>query len=120
MGLLDSSFARFPRLSRFLVLLALFQAVAPSVAAIADAWQMDQRTPYAHIESETSSGCALVHQHDCALCSVATSPGAIPAQTQSFAPLCVSTASAPSTREVPHSAAAPRLASQRAPPASRG
>ena len=44
---------RFPRITRILVLLAMFQAIAPVVAAVADAWRMDERTPYAHLESET-------------------------------------------------------------------
>lgn len=68
-----------PRLLRLLSLLALLQIVAPSVAAIADAWRLDQRTASAHIESETSSSCVVVHVHDCLLCSVATAPnGTVP------------------------------------------
>lgn len=68
-----------PRLLRLLSLLALLQIVAPSVAAIADAWRLDQRTASAHIESETSSSCVVVHAHDCLLCSMATGPtGAVP------------------------------------------
>ena len=111
---------RFPRLTRILVLLAMFQAIAPSVAAIADAWRMDERTPYAHVESETGKGCVLVHQHDCALCSVATTPAAAPSQAGAFVPACVARAVARAAREVPHSRAVPRLASQRAPPVARG
>ncbi|MEI6739656.1 MAG: hypothetical protein WCK74_05015 [Gemmatimonadaceae bacterium] len=68
-----------PRLLRLLALLTLLQIVAPSVAAIADAWRLDQRTASAHIESETSSSCVVVHAHDCLLCSVATAPnGTVP------------------------------------------
>ncbi len=63
------------RLTPLVVLFALVQAMAPAFAAIADAWRLDRRTPYAHIESETEAGCVVVHAHDCALCSVATSPG---------------------------------------------
>lgn len=64
--------SRHPRWSRILVLLALFQVVAPSVAAIADAWRIDGRVAYDHIESESSSTCVVVHHHNCALCSIAT------------------------------------------------
>lgn len=72
-------FTRRPLLSRMLVLLALFQLFAPSVAAIADAWRMDQREAYVHVESESSKSCVVVHAHDCVLCSVATGPtGAVP------------------------------------------
>lgn len=75
-------FSRHPRLSRFLVLLALFQMMVPSLAAIADAWRLDQREAYVHIESETTSTCVVVHAHDCLLCSVATAPtGALPPAT---------------------------------------
>lgn len=111
---------RFPRLTRMLVLLAMFQVLAPAVAAIADAWRMDERTPYAHVESETGNGCALVHQHACALCSAATTPAADPSQTNAFVPTCVVRAVAHAGRVVPHSGAVPRLASQRAPPTARG
>lgn len=103
-----------------LVLLALLQPIAPAVAAIADAWRMDERAPYAHMESETGASCVFVHAHDCALCSIATTPsdtgvnGAVPA------PECGSYAAVPSARVVAHAGAVPRLASQRAPPAVRG
>lgn len=66
--------SRHPRLSRILFVLAVFQMFAPSVAAIADAWRLDQREVFAHMESETSSSCVVVHAHDCALCSVASGP----------------------------------------------
>lgn len=71
---------RLSRWSRLLALLALVQIVAPSVAAIADAWRLDQRASFAHMESETSSSCVVVHAHDCLLCSIATAPtGTLPA-----------------------------------------
>ena len=111
---------RFPRITRILVLLAMFQAIAPVVAAVADAWRMDERTPYAHLESETGKGCALVHQHDCALCSVATTPAAAPSHAAAFVPACIARVVAHAARVVPHSHAVPRLASQRAPPPARG
>ncbi|MEQ1691224.1 MAG: hypothetical protein ABMA00_08070 [Gemmatimonas sp.] len=70
-------FSRYPRLSRILVLLAVFQMVAPSVAAIADAWRLDRREAYVHIEAESSASCVMVHAHNCVLCSIATEPTGI-------------------------------------------
>ncbi len=101
-------------------MLALFQAIAPEVAAIADAWRMDERTPYAHIESETDAGCVLVHQDDCALCAVATTPSAQPTDAMRVVPACVAQVAAPLSHVIPHDAAVPRRASQRAPPAIQG
>ncbi len=60
--------ARILRRTATLILFALLQVVVPTVAAIADAWRQDRMTPYAHVESETGSGCALVHGDDCRLC----------------------------------------------------
>lgn len=76
--------SRHPRWSRILVLLALFHIVAPSVAAIADAWRVDGRVAYDHIESESTASCVVVHTHDCALCSVATGPSGAPARVAAF------------------------------------
>jgi hypothetical protein len=64
--------SRAPLLSRLLFLLAWCQVVGPAVSAIADAWRLDKREAYVHIESESAPGCVLVHDHDCLLCSVAT------------------------------------------------
>lgn len=80
--------SRHPRWSRILVLLALFHVVAPSVAAIADAWRMDGRVAYDHIESESSSTCVVVHHHNCALCSVATGPSGAPARVAPLHNVC--------------------------------
>lgn len=69
--------SRHPRWLRILGILALFQMAAPSVAAIADAWRLDGRVAYDHIESESSATCVAVHNHDCALCSIATGSNGI-------------------------------------------
>ena len=69
---------KYPRLLRLICCLAMFQVVAPSMVAVADAWRMDKREAYLHIESETSSGCAVVHHDDCALCAFISVCGAPP------------------------------------------
>ncbi|MBL0172963.1 MAG: hypothetical protein IPP90_20105 [Gemmatimonadaceae bacterium] len=113
-------FSRHPRLSRILVLFAAFQLVAPSVAAIADAWRLDQRRAFAHIESESSSSCVVVHAHTCALCSIAT--GA----TGTLRPLsCVAAPRKAITLALGATTGAirrhlSRVASPRAPPALKG
>lgn len=65
-------------LRRWLVVLALAQVVAPAMAAVADAWRLDRRTPVAHIESPGTEGCVVVHADDCGLCAMATVPMARP------------------------------------------
>jgi hypothetical protein len=112
--------SRFPRLTRLLVLLALCQAIAPEVAAIADAWRIDERTPHAHVESETDAGCVLVHQGDCALCPAATTPAMAPSTPTATVPAGAAPLPSPRARVIPHAAAVPRCASQRAPPAGLG
>lgn len=99
-----------------LVLLAVFQMVAPSVAAIADAWRLDQREAYAHIESESNASCVVVHAHDCVLCAVATSPTGTAPHAVVPAPTC--TVSQPShiAASRPFQWALARAASPRAPP----
>ncbi len=78
-------------LTRFLFLLAWFQVVGPTVSAIADAWRLDRREAYVHVESESTPGCVLVHDHDCLLCSVATGATGRPPE-----PMRVSLAGGPS------------------------
>jgi len=63
-----------PLLTRFLLLLAWFQVMGPAVSSVADAWRLDALHAYVHMESESGPGCALVHAHECLLCSVATGP----------------------------------------------
>lgn len=70
--------SRSPLLTRFLFLLAWFQVMGPAVSSVADAWRLDMRDAYVHMESETGPGCVLVHGHDCLLCSVATGPTGTP------------------------------------------
>lgn len=67
-------------LTRFLFLLAWFQVMGPAVSSVADAWRLDKREAYVHMESETGPGCVLVHAHDCLLCSVATGVNGAPAE----------------------------------------
>lgn len=110
-------FARYPRLSRALVFLAVFQMFAPSVAAIADAWRMDQREPYAHMESETESTCVVVHAHDCALCSVATGPAGVVPLGPIPPALCRAAGNRPAAASVVASRAVRVTGSPRAPPA---
>jgi hypothetical protein len=74
--------ARFPRLRRLLFVLACLQVLSPAYAAISDAWRLDRREAYAHVESETGANCVLVHAHQCVLCAIATSPHARPAVQQ--------------------------------------
>jgi hypothetical protein len=64
---------------QLLFALACVQVFAPATAAIADAWRMDRREPYAHIEQPGTAGCVVVHGDDCLLCSIATSAQARPA-----------------------------------------
>jgi hypothetical protein len=111
---------RHPRWSRVFVLLALLQMVAPSVAAIADAWRLDERTPYAHVESESSSACVVVHAHDCALCSIATSTGGtLEARTNAWvAPVARVVPTAEESRAIRWRASI--AASPRAPPTLEG
>ena len=54
----------------------MVQVLAPSVIAIADAWRMDGREAYSHIESGTGSNCVVVHHDDCALCAFINACGA--------------------------------------------
>lgn len=70
---------KFPQLLRILFCLAVCQVVAPSMVAVADAWRMDQRQPYAHIEAESGAGCVVVHHDDCALCAFLSAGSAPPA-----------------------------------------
>ena len=113
-------FTRRPQLSRMLVLLALFQLFAPSVAAIADAWRMDQHEAYAHVESESSKSCVVVHAHDCVLCSVATGPtGAVPPSAMPDHSCATRTHVATSAFRA-HVAARTRASSPRAPPTLEG
>lgn len=57
---------------RLLFALACLQVVAPSVAAVADGWRMDERTPFAHVEEPGAVGCVMVHDGDCVLCALAS------------------------------------------------
>lgn len=106
------------RLTPLVILFALVQAMVPAFAAIADAWRLDQRAPYAHIESETEATCAVVHAHDCALCSVATSPTGEAREAPAW---CDARAVARVVVEVVerHQTGGHRAASQRAPPGVR-
>lgn len=110
---------RVGRLTPLVFLFALVQAMAPAIAAIADSWRVDQRAPYAHVESETESTCVVAHAHDCALCSVATSPTG---DVRDVPTWCAVRASAqPALAQVVRgpNAADSRSASQRAPPGVR-
>lgn len=105
---------------RLLFALACLQVFAPAAAAVADAWRTDQRTPYAHVEEQGATGCAMVHGDDCLLCSIATNAQARPAGVMPL-PLALVNAPAPwSANEAP--SAQPRLphASCRAPPVRLG
>ncbi len=107
---------RFPRLSRLLCVIACLHVLAPAIAAVADAWRLDGREAYAHIESEGSDGCVPVHAHDCILCEVATSSSGTPEHAPSLAS-CEPTAvlGADSQRTLPTSRWRSALAA-RAPP----
>jgi len=108
--------SRSPLLTRFLFLLAWFQVMGPAVSSVADAWRLDQREAYLHMESETGPGCVPVHSHDCVLCSVATGPNGS-AQEHSRTPIADERAIAPARVQVTRRASACRgTASQRAPP----
>lgn len=72
-------YGRFAYLRRLLFVLACLQVFAPATAAVADAFNLDRRQPFSHIEGERSSGCTVVHAHDCVLCNIATTPMARPA-----------------------------------------
>ncbi len=108
--------SRSPLLTRFLFLLAWFQVMGPAVSSVADAWRLDKREAYVHMESETGPGCVLVHGHDCLLCSVATGPnGNAPEPPRT--PVAAVRAIAPAGVQVMRRESACRgTASQRAPP----
>ena len=112
--------ARYPRLSRIVFLLALFQMAAPSVAALADAWRVDQRTPYGHVESGSSSSCVAVHAHDCLLCSIATTSSGSAPQPIALAVERVTGRPAPSARDGHWPMPAARAGAPRAPPVIEG
>jgi hypothetical protein len=112
--------SRYRRLTPFILLFAWLQALAPAMAAIADARLLDDRTPYAHVESETHTGCVVVDEHDCALCSVATSATGMPADHSPLPPQCDAGSAAIDATLVHAGAGGIRGASQRAPPADRG
>jgi hypothetical protein len=105
---------------RLLFALACLQVFAPAAAAVADAWRTDQRTPYAHVEEQGATGCAMVHGDDCLLCSIATSAQARPAGLTPL-PALVGAAATPLAATAAPSAA-PQLpyTSCRAPPARLG
>jgi hypothetical protein len=107
---------RSPLLTRFLFLLAWFQVMGPAVSSVADAWRLDKREAYVHMESETGPGCVLVHGHDCLLCSVATGPnGTSPSAPR--IPIVAARAIAPVRVDAPRRESVCRgTASQRAPP----
>jgi len=111
---------QFRRLTPFVLLFALVQALAPAFAAIADGWRLDQRTPYAHMESETHEGCVVVHTHDCALCSVATSANGVQQSPATAAAACTGTTVVVIEETRRPRSGARRSASQRAPPGIRG
>jgi hypothetical protein len=105
---------------RLLFALACVQVFAPAAAAVADAWRTDQRTPYAHIEGQGATGCAMVHGDDCLLCSISTNAQARAAGDM---PLPSALAASPvPDAAVAAPAAQPRLphASCRAPPVRLG
>ena len=107
---------RSPLLTRFLFLLAWFQVMGPAVLSVADAWRLDKREASVHMEAETGPGCALVHGHDCRLCSIATGPnGTAPVAAQ--VPQSRERATvAPTAQLARRNSACGRAASQRAPP----
>ena len=113
-------FLRDPRHTRVLFLFALFQLMAPSAAAIADAWSLDRREAVVHAESESQHGCVAVHAQQCALCSVATSPTGVQPSPNDFAPAWVAKICVRTGTGVPVLASVTRAASQRAPPMDRG
>lgn len=101
------------RLSPLVLLFALLQALSPAVASIADALLQDLRTPYAHVESETGSGCVVVHDHECVLCSIVSGSSSL-TQGREHAPPAVRRLAPPCT-----DAPAPRTVAPRGPPGSR-
>jgi hypothetical protein len=108
--------SRSPWLTRFLFLLAWFQVMGPAVLSVADAWRLDKRDAYVHMESETGPGCVLVHGHDCLLCSVATGPNGTSPNTPRT-PIAARRAIAPAGVHAARCERAWRTsASQRAPP----
>lgn len=112
--------SRYRHLTPLILLFAWLQALAPAVAAIADARLLDDRTPYAHVESETDNGCVVVHQHDCALCSVATSANGVATGSARLPELCSRGSVALAFALRTTASGSHRDASQRAPPAARG
>ncbi|QJR34604.1 hypothetical protein [Gemmatimonas groenlandica] len=107
---------RSPLLTRFLFLLAWFQVMGPAVSSVADAWRLDKREAYVHMESETGPGCVLVHGHDCLLCSVATGPNGT-STSAPRTPIVTARVIAPVSLEAPRREGVGRgTASQRAPP----
>lgn len=109
-------FRRKKLLSRFIVLCAFLQMVAPSVAAIADAWAERNTTRVLQIGEQGSSKQLPAHPEDCVLC-VATAAITGTGDARPTLPEVQLEPQAPvAGREVRHSATARRVASQRAPP----
>ncbi len=101
---------------RVLFVLACLQVLAPAAAAVADGVGVDQRAAYAHIESETGSGCVVVHPHDCVLCATATTPMARPASTGILLPEGLLGLRLPKALNAPKECRATTRAASRAPP----
>ncbi len=107
---------RSPLLTRILFLLAWFQVMGPAVSSVADAFRLDKREAYVHMESETGPGCVLVHGHDCLLCSVSTGPNGSAPEPPST-PIAADRAITPARAQVMRRESDCRAtASQRAPP----
>ncbi len=53
--------ARIPLRQRLLSVLVCLHLLAPALAAVVDAWRLDGRVAYAHVESEGGDGCVPVH-----------------------------------------------------------
>lgn len=108
--------SRSALLTRFLLVLAWIQVIGPAVSSVADAWRVDKRDAFVHMESETGAGCVLVHGHDCLLCSVATSSNGTSPNTLR-APIVAARPIAPFSDEAPRRERVCRgSASPRAPP----
>lgn len=104
------------RLSPLVLLFALLQALSPALASIADALLQDLRTPYAHVEAETGSGCVVVHDHECVLCSIVSGGSSIGGE-RDHAPPAVRRVLPPcADAPAPHPVALPGARASRAPP----
>lgn len=96
--------------------LALFQAGAPLLAALADASGAPSGAVRSHIEDHTHRDCAQVHLEDCALCRVQTTAAPPAASAVGFGRAMLGSLAVPARAVTAPASVTRRLHDSRAPP----